>query len=70
MATREELERQIAHLETRLASGVRSIRDQNGEQVDYMSATDMQRALARLRRELVGKPPPLNSIRFNMTKGL
>ena len=71
MATRKELVARIAHLESRVASGVRSVRDHNGEQVDYASDREQAAALAAARHQLEALDrPPVRTIRFHMTKGL
>lgn len=54
------------------ASGIRSFRDQNGEEVAYRSDGEMKAALAALDSEIAamtgGRPP--KSIIFRTSKGL
>ena len=53
------------------AGGVRRVRDQNGEEVEYRSDAEMARALAALDSEIAalsGKPPA--SFHFRTSKGL
>lgn len=52
------------------AGGVRRVRDQNGEEVEYRSDAEMARALAALDSEIAalgGKPP--SSFHFATSKG-
>ena len=53
-------------------NGVRSFRDQNGEEVTYSSDRDMAAALAAVEREIQamtgGRPP--STIIFRTSKGL
>ena len=52
-------------------SGVRRVRDQNGEEVEYRSDSEMARALAHLDSEIAklsGRPP--SSFHFTTSKGL
>ena len=58
-------------LVTARSAGVRRFRDQNGEEVEYRSDSEMARALAALDAEIAGvqaKPP--NTILFKTSKGL
>lgn len=52
--------------------GIRSFRDQNGEQVDYSSDREMAAALAAVDREIqalsAGRPP--KTVIFRTSKGL
>lgn len=71
MPTREKLQADIEYLESRLLSGVRSVRDQNGEQIDYASGREMAAALAAARAQLAALDrPPIHTIRFATSKGL
>ncbi|SIT10420.1 hypothetical protein SAMN05421759_11621 [Roseivivax lentus] len=58
-------------LMTARASGARRYRDQNGEEVEYRSDTEMARALAALDAEIsaVTRRPP-STILFRTSKGL
>ena len=53
------------------AAGVRRVRDQNGEEVEYRSDAEMARALAALDSEIraAGKRPA-STILFQTSKGL
>lgn len=71
MATREQLQARIEHLESRLASGIRELVDQNGERVSYASGRELSAALAVARQQLAALDrPPINSIRFVTSKGI
>jgi hypothetical protein len=51
-------------------SGVRSVRDQNGELIEYKSDSEMAAALKALEAELSCRSsPPVKSIIFNSSKG-
>lgn len=53
------------------ASGVRRVRDQNGEEIEYKSDAQMAAALAALDRQIAeatGRPAP-HTIRFHTSKG-
>lgn len=53
------------------ASGVRRVRDQNGEEVEYKSDAQMAAALAALDRQIAeatGQAAP-HTIRFHTSKG-
>lgn len=53
------------------ASGVRRVRDQNGEETEYRSDSEMARALAALDSEIAalgGKPP--STFHFQTSKGV
>lgn len=56
---------------TARASGVRRVRDQNGEEVEYRSDSEMARALAALDAEISAatRRPP-STILFRTSKGL
>jgi hypothetical protein len=52
-------------------SGVRRLRDQNGEEVEYRSDTELARALASLEQTIAAaQSRPVSSIRFSTSKGL
>jgi hypothetical protein len=71
MATVAELQKMRADLLAARAGGVRRFRDQNGEEVEYRSDSEMARALAALDAEIAAQTArPANTIRFNMSKGL
>ena len=71
MATVAELTKMRADLLAARAGGVRRFRDQNGEEVEYRSDSEMARALAALDAEITAKTArPANTIHFNMSKGL
>lgn len=53
------------------AGGMRRVRDQNGEEIEYRSDAEMARALAALDSEIAklnGKPP--SAFYFQTSKGL
>jgi len=72
MATLADLQKWRESLFEARMSGVRSFRDQNGEQVDYSSGREMAAALAAVEREILsltgGRPP--STIIFRTSKGL
>lgn len=71
MPTLDDLTRwRAALLESRL-HGVRRVRDQNGEEVEFRSDAEMARAIAAADREIaaVGRPAP-NAFTFRTSKGL
>lgn len=71
MATVAELQTMRADLLAARAGGVRRYRDQNGEEVEYRSDTEMARALAALDAEISAQTArPANTIQFNISKGL
>lgn len=71
MATVAELTKMRADLLAARAGGVRRFRDQNGEEVEYRSDSEMARALAALDAEIAAKSArPANTIHFKMSKGL
>lgn len=71
MATLAELQKMRADLLAARASGVRRFRDQNGEEVEYRSDSQMARALAALDAEIaVQTARPATTIHFNMSKGI
>lgn len=66
--TRNELLKARTKLEDARASGVRRVRDQNGEEIEYRSDTEMAAALRALDAALA-RPKP-NTIVFRTTRGL
>jgi hypothetical protein len=72
MASLADLQQWRADLFKARAQGIRSLRDQNGEEVAFTSDREMAAALAALDREIasltVGQPP--KSIIFRTSKGL
>lgn len=72
MATLADLQKWRENLLEARANGVRSFRDQNGEEVTYSSDREMANALAALDREIAsasGSRPP-STIIFRTSKGL
>lgn len=54
-----------------LASGERRVRDQNGEEIEYRSVFEMQRALGVVESRIAAMQTAVpNVIRFNTSKGL
>lgn len=71
MATVAELTKMRADLLAARAGGVRRFRDQNGEEVEYRSDSEMARALAALDAEIATQTArPANTIHVNMSKGI
>lgn len=71
MATVAELQKMRADLLAARAGGVRRFRDQNGEEVEYRSDSEMARALAALDAEISAQTTrPASTIHFKMSKGL
>jgi hypothetical protein len=71
MATVAELQKMRADLLAARAGGVRRFRDQNGEEVEYRSDSEMARALAALDAEISAQTArPASTIHFKMSKGL
>ncbi|MBC55485.1 MAG: hypothetical protein CL814_00935 [Confluentimicrobium sp.] len=71
MATVAELQKMRADLLAARAGGVRRFRDQNGEEVEYRSDSEMARALAALDAEISAQTArPASTIHFNMSKGI
>ncbi len=72
MATLAQLQQWRSNLLEARMNGLRRIRDQNGEEVEYRSDSEMARAIAAADREIAalqsGSPP--NTIRFKTSKGL
>jgi hypothetical protein len=48
-------------------SGVRSVRDSNGEEVQYRSDSELARALAAVEAEIAGASRPRQSIIYPLT---
>jgi len=48
-------------------SGVRRVRDSNGEEVEYRSDIDLTRALAAVESEIAGASRPRQSIIYPLT---
>lgn len=72
MASLADLQRWRDALFEARANGVRSLRDQNGEELTYSSDREMAAALAALDREIAslsGSRPP-STIIFRTSKGL
>ncbi|WP_108259134.1 phage head-tail joining protein [Mangrovicoccus ximenensis] len=71
MATLAEL---LAARETLAAArydGVRRVRDQNGEEVEYRSDSELRRAIAAIDREIAAaQRAPRSAFRFSTSKGL
>lgn len=54
-----------------LARGERRVRDQNGEEIEYRSAGEMQRAIAALERRIAAmQSGAANAYRFSTNKGV
>jgi hypothetical protein len=72
MASLADLQRWRDDLFKARMDGVRSFRDQNGQEVSYSSDREMAAALAALDREIIalsgGRPP--STIIFRTSKGL
>ena len=71
MATVAELQEMRAGLLAARSQGVRRFKDQNGEEVEYKSDSEMARALAALDAEIAAASRrPANTILFRTSKGL
>ncbi|MCM2562497.1 hypothetical protein M8756_10090 [Lutimaribacter sp. EGI FJ00015] len=71
MATVAELSKMRADLHAARMSGARRFRDQNGEEVEYRSDSEMARALAALDAEIAAaQSRPPSTILFRTSKGL
>ncbi len=72
MASLAQLQQWRSNLLEARMNGLRRIRDQNGEEIEYRSDSEMARAIAAADREIAamqsGSPP--HSIRFVSSKGL
>lgn len=52
-------------------SGVRRVRDQSGEEVEYRSDSELARAIAAVESEIAGASRPRQSILYpNISKGV
>ncbi|MEJ6848612.1 hypothetical protein V3589_20670 [Sinorhizobium fredii] len=71
MATLIELQAYKGRLERAVYSGSRRLRDQNGEEIEFRSQSELKSALAALDREIsnLSQPSP-QAVRFNTSKGL
>jgi hypothetical protein len=68
--TLSELQTARDNLVRALASGERRVRDQNGEEVEYRSVGEMQRALGVVESRIAAMQAEApNVIRFNTSKG-
>lgn len=67
MATLAQLEEWRDRLKDARYSGVRSVRDSNGEEVQYRSDSELARALAALESEIAGAARPRQSIIYPLT---
>lgn len=66
-----ELQNYRARLERAVYSGTRRIRDQNGEEIEFRSQSELKSALAALERQIATlHRQPASTIRFNTSKGL
>lgn len=69
--TLSELQASRDALVRALASGERRVRDASGEEVEYRSVGEVQRALAAVEARIAGMQANTpNVIRFNTSKGL
>jgi hypothetical protein len=58
-------------LQRALFSGTRRIRDQNGEEIEFRSVGEMQRALSTLESTITAaQSRPASQIKFQTSKGL
>ncbi|MEI4473331.1 phage head-tail joining protein [Frigidibacter sp. MR17.24] len=71
MATITELQRRREELQQLRFDGVRSVRDQNGEQIEYRSDAEIARALAAIDSEIATlQRGRLALIRLQTSKGV
>ena len=71
MATLADLTRFREDLKAARYSGVRRVKDQNGEEVEYRSDSEMAAALRALEAEIqAARVRPSNQIRFQTSKGV
>jgi hypothetical protein len=72
MATLDDLNRFRDVLKAARYSGVRRVRDQNGEEIEYRSDAEMGRALAALEADIQAASVrrPSSQIRFQTSKGV
>jgi hypothetical protein len=72
--TAAELQAQIQSLENARMTGIRSVKDQNGEEIEYRSDQEMAAAIAdaktRLQALLNATPSQPKAIHFHTSKGL
>lgn len=67
MATLAQLQDWRDRLKDARYSGVRRVRDSNGEEVEYRSDSELSRALASLESEIAGLSAPRPSIIYPLT---
>ena len=71
MATINDLERFREDLLAARFSGVRRFRDQNGEEVEYRSDSELKNAIAAVNSEIAAATrKPSSTVRFHTSKGL
>lgn len=71
MATLQQLQAFRDSLFESRMSGARRVRDQNGEEIEYKSDSEMARALAALDAEIAGlQSKPNRVVYFNTSKGI
>jgi hypothetical protein len=71
MASLVELQAYKGRLEGAVFSGTRRLKDQNGEEIEFRSQTELMSALALLERTIaVAKGSQPSRICFNTSKGL
>lgn len=71
MASLDDLTRFRDDLTAARYSGVRRVRDQNGEEVEYRSDAEMAAALRALEAQIqAASVRPSNQIRFSTSKGI
>lgn len=67
MATLAQLQEWRDRLQDARYSGVRRVRDSNGEEVEYRSDSELARALAAVDAEIAGASRPRQSIIYPLT---
>lgn len=67
MATLAQLQDWRDRLKDARYSGVRRVRDSNGEEVEYRSDSELSRALAAVESEIAGAARPRPSIIYPLT---
>ena len=71
MATLSQLQAFRDQLQDARYSGVRTVRDSNGEEVTYKNDSELARALAAVTAEIsAAQSRPASSITFTTSKGL
>jgi len=72
MASLADLQQRRDALFKALTDGIRSFRDQNGEEITFSSGSEMRAALAALDREIANLSGgrPASTIIFRTSKGL